>query len=205
MHQPFRPSRWIVFAGGLWFILALAIGGSGRLASLRPPAPQLVLAGLTVLLIVLGRAVPDLRSWLQHLDPSVGIALHLTRFIGLYFLVLYRHGQLPYAFAVPGGIGDVVVATLAAGLLLATHGPAWQRAASVWNILGLLDLLFVVVTAARLGLALPQSMAAMLRLPLSLLPTFLVPLLIASHLWLFGRLRVPNEATAGPGRAGVAT
>jgi hypothetical protein len=46
----------------------------------------------------------------------------------------------------------------------------------------------VVVTAARLGLADPASMAALLRLPLSLLPTFLVPLIIASHVILGLRL-----------------
>jgi hypothetical protein len=34
----------------------------------------------------------------------------------------------------------------------------------------------------------PESMAALLRLPLSLLPTFLVPLIIASHVVLGLRL-----------------
>ena len=52
----------------------------------------------------------------------------------------------------------------------------------------LADILFVVVTAARLGVADPESMAALLRLPLSLLPTFLVPLIIASHVVLGVRL-----------------
>jgi hypothetical protein len=49
-------------------------------------------------------------------------------------------------------------------------------------------MLFVVATAARLGLAEPSSMAALLRLPLSLVPTFLVPLIIASHILIFVRL-----------------
>jgi hypothetical protein len=51
------------------------------------------------------------------------------------------------------------------------------------------DILFVVLTAARLALAEPQSMAALLRFPLSLVPTFQVPLIIASHILLFARLR----------------
>jgi len=55
-------------------------------------------------------------------------------------------------------------------------------------VLGLADILFVVVTAARLGVADPESMAALLQLPLSLLPTFLVPLIIASHVILGVRL-----------------
>jgi hypothetical protein len=44
------------------------------------------------------------------------------------------------------------------------------------------------MTAARLAAADPSSMRALLRLPLSLLPTFLVPLLMATHVWIFVRL-----------------
>jgi hypothetical protein len=58
-----------------------------------------------------------------------------------------------------------------------------------WNVVGMLDIGFVVATAARLAAADPSSMRALLRLPLSLLPTFLVPLIIATHVWIFVRLR----------------
>jgi hypothetical protein len=47
--------------------------------------------------------------------------------------------------------------------------------------LGLIDILFVVITAARLGLKDPDSIQALTTLPLSLLPTYFVPLIIASH------------------------
>src|SRR5206468_2615490 len=76
-------------------------------------------------------------------------------------------------------------------LLLLSGSPAraGRRGAYIlWNVLGLADILFVVVTAARLGVADPESMAALLQLPLSLLPTFLVPLIIASHVILGVRL-----------------
>jgi hypothetical protein len=59
----------------------------------------------------------------------------------------------------------------------------------IWNGYGLIDILFVVATAAAEGRANPASMAALLRMPLSLLATFLVPLIISSHLLLFARLR----------------
>jgi hypothetical protein len=52
----------------------------------------------------------------------------------------------------------------------------------------LIDILFVVATASRLARADPDSMNALLRLPLSLLPTFLVPLLIADHVVMFWRM-----------------
>jgi hypothetical protein len=56
------------------------------------------------------------------------------------------------------------------------------------DTLGLIDILFVVATATRLAVADPDSLNALLRLPLSLLPTFLVPLIIAGHVFVFWRL-----------------
>lgn len=53
---------------------------------------------------------------------------------------------------------------------------------------GLIDILFVVATATRLALADPDSLRPLLHLPLSLLVTFLVPLIIASHVVVFWRL-----------------
>ena len=35
---------------------------------------------------------------------------HVTRFVGFYFLVLHARGELPWAFAVPGGWGDNITA-----------------------------------------------------------------------------------------------
>ena len=185
---PSHPRRYIGI-GLLWFLIAFGLAASGRLAELRPPVPQLVLVGLTLALIAAGAMLPGVRVWLAGLNLRQIIALHITRFVGIYFLVLYGRGELPYAFAVPGGWGDIIVATGALILVLLVPDLAARRGlVLLWNLLGLADILFVVLTAARLALADPDSMAALLRLPLSLLPTFLVPIIIASHLLLFTRL-----------------
>jgi hypothetical protein len=185
---PSHPRRYVGL-GLLWFVIAVALSASGKLAELHPPVPQLVLVGLTVALIVAGVAVPGFRVWLAGLNIRQIIAFHILRFVGIYFLILYRRGELPYDFAVPGGWGDIAVATGALILVLLVPDLAVRRGlVLVWNLLGFADILFVVFTAARLALASPDSMAALLRLPLSLLPTFLVPLIIASHLLLFTRL-----------------
>jgi len=183
-----RP-RWFPWFVVAWLALALEAGLSGRVAQLRPPAPQLLAAGLTLALVALGRGVPGLRAWLRDLDPRTGIALHVTRFVGAIFLLDYQRGLLPIEFAAPAGLGDIAVASMAVGLLLAPASPRWTSFAFFWNLFGLADILFVVLTAARLSMRNPMSMEAMLHPPLSLLPTFLVPWIIASHLWLFGRLR----------------
>src|SRR5215510_4682216 len=173
-----------------WLIAATLLGATGVLRGLRPPAPQLVLLTLTALVVLLGLTRPGLRSWLMTVDERLLMSVHLTRFVGIYFLVLYGRGELPFDFAVPGGWGDIVVATLALALILgwrAASVAGWW-AYSIWNVVGLIDILFVVTTAARLALSAPESMAALLRLPLNLLLTWLVPLIIASHVFLAVRL-----------------
>ena len=188
-----------------WLIAATLLGATGVLRGLRPPAPQLVLLTLTALVVLLGLTRPGLRSWLMTVDERLLMSVHLTRFVGIYFLVLYGRGELPFDFAVPGGWGDIVVATLALALILgwrAASVAGWW-AYSIWNVVGLIDILFVVTTAARLALSAPESMAALLRLPLNLLLTWLVPLIIASHVFLAVRLarRRPSGDRHGIRRA----
>jgi hypothetical protein len=183
-------SRTVVLVGLGWLVVATAAGAGGLIAALRPPAPQLLLVGLTALVLAAGWRLPGFRAWLRAVDPRWLVGLHLTRFVGVYFLYLHGRGELPWAFAVPGGWGDIAAAGLAAVLLVSgpPRGPLRRRAYIAWNLLGAADILFVVGTAARLALTEPGSMAALLRLPLSLLPTFLVPLIIASHVVLAVRL-----------------
>jgi hypothetical protein len=199
MREKSVGSTTIVVAVLVWFGVAVVLGAAGAFRSLRPPAPQLVLAGLTLLVLAATVGIAPLRRWATDVDVRVLVALHLTRILaGAWFLVLYRRGELPYAFAVPGGIGDVVVGVLALGLLAAvapdTSGA--RRLYGVWNVLGLIDILFVVGTAVRIATADPEAMAALLRLPLSVLPTWLVPLIIASHTILAWRLARPGGRAA---------
>jgi hypothetical protein len=197
MTQAIAGSRrplWPWLVGIAWLALAASVGAAGVMARLRPPAPQLVLVGLTVALVVAHRVSPGVRAWTDGLDLRAVPAFHLTRFVGFYFLALYARGELPGAFAMPAGIGDIIVAVGALLLLLAVgrpHTRTARRLYRVWNAVGLVDILFVVFRAARLALEEPASMTALLRLPLSLLLTFIVPVIIASHLLLFRRLRAP--------------
>ena len=174
----------------VWLLAACLVGASDRLAALRPPAPQVVLAGVTVLLWAATRCWSPLRRFVETVDPRWLVLFHLTRFVGFYFLALHARGELPWAFAVPGGWGDIVVA--ASGLLLVLAAqpdtPGGRRAYLVWNVAGLADILGVVLTAARLAFRDPGSMRALLQLPLSLLLTFVVPIIIVTHVVMLRRL-----------------
>ncbi len=92
---------------------------------------------------------------------------------------------MPQAWAIPAGIGDNLVAAGAVALLATKPSPRWLLLS--WNTFGLIDILFVVVSAMRFALRDWSSMAFLRELPLSLLPTFLVPLIIVTHVLIFLR------------------
>jgi hypothetical protein len=150
---PLRNGPVLGFLTG-WLVLAALLVGSGRLAPVPPPGPQLLLVTLTLGLVRLERRAGWLRRWVAGVDLRVLVALHLTRFVGVPILLAGRSGRLPESFATPTGLGDVAVA------------------------------------------ADPASMEAIVRLPFGLLPTWLVPVLLATHLWIFRRLSA--GAAAGP-------
>jgi putative effector of murein hydrolase LrgA (UPF0299 family) len=192
---------------GSWLLLALVVGASGWFERATALEVAATVWGLVLLLAVLRTTWSPFRIWVETLELDALVALHLTRFVGVAFLTLYLSGRLPATFAVPAGIGDIIVA-LTAGLALIAWMPTrttWQRwFLLVWNLVGLLDIVAVVVTALSVGLKDWHGMAPLRALPLSLLPTFLVPLIIGSHAEIFRRLaRVPvHEQQTWKGRAG---
>lgn len=174
----------------LWLIAALVLGRLQWLATLPPPALPGIIFALTGFVLLLYFKIRPLRTWIDDLDIRALVLVHVTRFVGFYFLLLHQRGELPYAFAVPGGWGDNLVAAGALLVCLLPMADATRlRAIRFWNIIGLTDILLVLFTAARLGLQDPTQMRALTYLPLSLLPTFLVPLIIATHVIIFVRLR----------------
>jgi len=181
----------------VWLIAALVVGQKGWLVPLLGPALQGLLFTLTGLFLLLYFKTAILRGWIDQLDLRALVSFHLTRFVGFYFLLLYQRGELPYAFAVPGGWGDNLVA-LGALLIcvLPLAATTRRRAIGLWNTIGLVDILLVLATGARLGLQDPAQLSALTHLPLSLLPTFLVPLIIATHIIIFLRLRREAAATS---------
>jgi len=186
--HPFRP---LATGGLVWFALAVAFGATGRLASLAPPAPQLIIVTLAVAAVVVGTAVPTVRARLKSVPLRAWVGLHAIRFIGIWFVVLGARGVLSPLFAERAGWGDIAAALLAV-LLVATGEPRTRLHRALylaWNLFALADLAVAVGTASWVALhGLEPGMGPLLRLPLSLVPTFLVPILIASHVLLFLRL-----------------
>ena len=97
-------SRWLVPSVlGVWLVAATAAGASGLLVGLVLPWPQVILISLTALSLGSMWLVGPVRRWADRIDPRVLVGFHVTRFVGVYFLLLYERGELPYEFAVLGG------------------------------------------------------------------------------------------------------
>lgn len=176
---------------GVWFLLAAAFAARGLFSGLVPPAPQAMIAGLVLVAWIATRRIGWLRTWADTVDPRVLVLPHLLRALAASgFIRAAARGELPAGFALPAAWGDLAVAVLAALLLCAGqirtryHAHAWQ----VWNVLGLIDIILVVVNAARFWVANPITMSPMLVLPFALLPSFLVPIVFVTHALLFNRL-----------------
>ena len=185
-----RDTRFLLVIVITWFGCALAFGLTGVFANASAQTVVVTAWTLTGLVLLAGWKLPPVNRFARQADLSWLIVLHLTRFVGIYFLFLCRHGTLSCAFAKPAGIGDFVIAVGAALLLGAGASKrGWRTTIFVWNALGLLDIVLVVFTAFRVGVSDWAGMAPLRTLPLSLLPMFLVPLVIASHILIFVRLR----------------
>jgi hypothetical protein len=144
---------------------------------------------LTALILFACWKISPIRVWALSVGVRWLVLFHVTRlFTGAYFLVLCQRGQMPCGFARPAGWGDIVVALLALAVVGAMRTEFAKKLLLIWNTIGLIDIIFVVFNALRFGLKNWQAMHALRELPLSLLPTFLVPLIIASHVLIFARL-----------------
>jgi hypothetical protein len=183
--------RWLSLFMLAWLAFALLVGATGRLAAIPFPGPQMVLVGLTVLSIFLGTRLSSVRAWIDAVPLRVLVGAHVVRLVGSVFLVLAARGLLSPVFAERAGWGDIVSAIGALVLVLSgdPRTPRHRALYLIWNTFGLLDFVNVVITAAWIGVSGVQpGLVPLVHLPLSLLPTFFVPILFASHVFVFRRL-----------------
>lgn len=127
---------------------------------------------------------------------SVLIGVHTWRILGIVFLWGMTQGLLDPAFAIPAGIGDILIGVTAIPFaLFLWKGYSWSKyAVVVWSVLGIADL----VNAVTLGVITNSdfSTSTMATFPWILVPTVAVPLALTLHGSTLYRLRnwVPIQA-----------
>ena len=173
-------------AAVIWLVLAVIAGASGFLVRLPFPGAQVIILSLVAITLSAGLASSSLRAWIDSIPLRVLVGVNAIRFVGIAFLVLAAQGQLNPVLAERAGWGDIAVA-IGAILLVVAGTP--RGITQVWNAFGALDLVVAVgtVTAVALNGTTP-GVAPLFTFPLSLVPTFFVPLLLANHVFIFRRL-----------------
>ena len=183
-----------------WFLLAL--GGSLLGVFDSAPRPPIMLglgAVLPVVLFAVGYlSSARFRDFTSSLDLRILTVAQSFRVVGLVFVILYFLGGLPGIFALPAGLGDFAIGITAPVIAWQWKRPLPRSRFVVWNVLGILDL----VNAVTLGVLAAQSPVGILagdvstrllgQFPLSLIPTFFVPMFVIFHL--ISLIRVRNDA-----------
>jgi hypothetical protein len=186
-----RESRIAVASGvvlAAWAIVAAMLARRGFLEQRDPSSVPPI--GITLALVLLALAVcllvsPSLRRLLTNQRNL--ILLNLWRLVGVVFLLLMANGQMPALWALPAGIGDVIVGAMAPWIARHVDRPGGRRRAIIFTLFGMADLVVAVGLgvmtspgAAQVFHTTPTSELAT-RFPLVLVPTFLVPLAFVLH------------------------
>ena len=136
------------------------------------------------------KALGDYSKQMQYnKTTALLIAIQTYRIGGIAFLWAMTQGILDPAFAIPAGVGDILIGVTAIPFaVFLWKGYSWSKySVVVWSVLGIADL----VNAVTLGVITNPdfSTSTMATFPWILVPTVAVPLALALHGITLYRLR----------------
>lgn len=183
-----------------WAIVVFVLGWHDMFEA-RPGAyfPFIVLGIIFPLLggyLFLSRS-SSLNQVLDQVPQHWLVSVQLYRALGVIFLILYSANMLPGVFAIPAGIGDILIG-ISAPLVAYACARRYRRSCLVillWNLFGIADLVLAVTVGflsspGPFQLLAPENPNVMITsFPLVLIPTFAVPLSIVLHLASLKKLR----------------
>src|ERR671922_3035492 len=120
---------------------------------------------------------------------SLLIAIQTYRIGGVFFLWGMTQGLLDPAFAIPAGVGDILIGVTAIPFaIFLWKGYSWSKyGVVVWSVLGIADLVNAV-TLGQITSAGPR-ISTMLSIPVILFPIMPVLAALALHIITLYRLR----------------
>ena len=186
----------VVVTLALWFGLVFFLGAQGAFVTGAGSPPLPIFLGVAIPLAVF---LTGYFGWTPFRDFILGADLRFVttmqawRWAGGQFFWLYSWSVLPGLFAFPAGFGDMAIGVTAPWIVLGlVRNPlfAASRRFFIWNILGIVDFV-VAVSMGVLSSGLFHGInalngnlttGAMNRLPLVLIPAFVVPFFTMLHL-----------------------
>ena len=186
-----------------WFAFSLT-ASAFHLYSTAPNQPPLPIGLAATLPIAVFfawfAASPSFRQFLYSLDPRTLTQAQSLRVAGLTMLTLYAVHLLPGLFALPAGLGDMGVGLTAVYASNRLARPEHRSGFIRWQFLGIADLVIAVTMGTLVGFLEPHGVpnSLMTVLPMSLIPTFGVPLFVILHIISIAQARRwPQQEQAG--------
>ena len=184
----------------VWFLFSLTASALHifRTAPDQPPLPVGLAVLIPIVIFVIWSAVSQpFRQFLLSLNPSTLTFVQAWRIAGFVFLVLYTFNILPGQLALPAGWGDIAIGATAPLVALKLTNPNHRKGFIVWQLLGITDLVNAVGMGVAARFINPHGIAtsAMTVLPMSLIPTFAVPLFMILHFICIAQARQWQEQT----------
>ncbi len=188
-----------------WFIFALSASALDWFKNDANRVGLAVAAAAAVPILVFSLwfgASAQFRQFVLSLNPQILTLAQSWRIVGFTFVLLEARGVLPAIFALPAGYGDMAIGATATLVAWKLANPGRRNSFILWQLLGLADLVTAVSlgTTARLLSPHSASMVAMTVLPLSLVPTFLVPLFTIFHVICIAQARGWKSASGDAGK-----
>jgi hypothetical protein len=180
----------------VWFVFALSASALHVFKTdLLPVALGLAVTIPIVAFLLWFATSAAFRQFALSLNPRTLTFVQCWRVAGFTFLVLYAAGILPGVFALPAGLGDIAIGATAPLVAIKLGNFNHRRGFIFWQILGISDLVMAVTLGTIARLISPDGVGTgvMTVLPLSLIPTFAVPLLIMLHVICIAQARQWTE------------
>jgi hypothetical protein len=188
----------IVLAGvlGLWVGFAAAGSAAGWAALARPFPIMGLFVVAPLIAAVITTAWPKTRAAMLGLPLPVLVGMNVGRVFAVLFLLVAAEGRMSGPFPHSAGWGDIITGVVALPLIWLARDPARNKAVlHLWNAFGMLDLVVAIVLGV---MSAPGSLLqvfpdpgseAMTHLPLSFVPTVLVPMWMVLHAIVWAKLR----------------
>ena len=176
-----------------WFaaVILLSPGGFFLTLSLYPiPNIGLIFVPLIIGINLLAKSVV-FQKMVDNIYQPWLIGVQMMRVMGAVFLTFYARGLMPAEFAIPSGIGDIIVgstAPIVAAILF--FNLSFGRILAIgWNIIGFAELTIAIILGFLTSptpyqlLAFNSPNYFLFDFPLALIPLFAVPLSLLLHIF----------------------
>ncbi|SEP47734.1 hypothetical protein SAMN02990966_06887 [Rhodospirillales bacterium URHD0017] len=181
---------------GLWVGVATAGSAAGWAAMARPFPVMGLFVAAPLTAAVVATAWPKPRAAMLGLPLPLLVGMNVGRVFAVLFLLVAAEGRMSGPFPHSAGWGDIISGVVALPLIWLARAPAQNKAVlHLWNAFGMLDLVAAIVLGV---MSAPGSLLqvfpdpgseAMTRLPLSFVPTVLVPMWMVIHAIIWAKLR----------------